>query len=55
MEGEKESKDRKINERRILVECIMEKGWEIYNGNIKENKEREFTFTGKRSARGLIT
>lgn len=50
MEGEKKSKDRKINKRRILVECIVEKGWGIYNSNIKEDKEREFTFTGRRSA-----
>lgn len=41
------SKDKKVNgEGRKLVEFIEEKGWEIFNGNIKGAEEGEYTFTG---------
>lgn len=48
-EGEKEgreSKDRKMDkEGKILVGFLQEKGWKIFNGRIRKDEEREFTFT----------
>lgn len=46
--GEKRrSKDKKLNkEERILVKFVEEKGWEIFNENIKGNKEGECTYSG---------
>lgn len=42
------SKDKRIDkERRKLISFIEEKGWEIYNGNMKEDEEGEYTFIGK--------
>lgn len=43
------SKDRKVNkEGRILVEFIKERGWSIFNGVVKGDKEEEYTYTGGR-------
>lgn len=28
------------------MRIMEEKGWSIFNGNVKGDKEREFTFTG---------
>jgi len=46
--GEKgrRSKDEKINrDGRKLVELVEEKGWSIFNGNMRGDEEGEFTFT----------
>lgn len=55
-EGEKEkerkgknSKDGKINrEGRRMLEFIGEKGWCIFNRNVKGDEEGEYTFTGEK-------
>lgn len=48
--GEEEgrrSKDGKINsEDRKLIEFIEERGWCLFNGNVKGGEEGEYTFTG---------
>lgn len=41
------SKDEKINRKgRKLVEFIEEKGWCVFNGNVKGDEKGEYTFTG---------
>ncbi|EZA50332.1 hypothetical protein X777_11276 [Ooceraea biroi] len=47
-EGERRnSKDKTINkEGRPLIDFIEEKGWSLFNGNIKGGEDREYTFTG---------
>ncbi|XP_024893159.1 golgin subfamily A member 6-like protein 2, partial [Temnothorax curvispinosus] len=43
------SKDKKVDrEGRLLVKSLEERGWEIFNGNVKGDEEGEFTFTGGR-------
>lgn len=44
---ERKSKDEKVNrEGKELVEFIEDKGLSIFNGSIKGDEERKFTFTG---------
>jgi len=46
-EKRRRSKDGKINrDGRKLVELVEEKGWSIFNGNMRGDEEGEFTFTG---------
>jgi len=33
-------------EDRKLIEFVEEKGWEIFNGNMRGDEEGEYTFTG---------
>ncbi|XP_024883827.1 uncharacterized protein LOC112462336 [Temnothorax curvispinosus] len=41
------SKDKKVDrEGRLLVNSLEERGWEIFNGNVRGDEEGEFTFTG---------
>lgn len=41
------SKDKKFDKKgRILVKVVEEKGWEIFNGNIRGDKKGECTYTG---------
>lgn len=43
------SKDKKVNaEERILLERLEELGWVIWNGDMRRNEEREWTYTGAR-------
>ncbi|XP_024868251.1 trichohyalin-like [Temnothorax curvispinosus] len=43
------SKDKKVDrEGRLLVNSLEERGWEIFNGNVRGDEEGEFTFTGGR-------
>lgn len=45
--GGRRSKNGKINrEGRILVDFVEERGWSVFNGNIKGDEEGEFTYTG---------
>ncbi|XP_071579341.1 uncharacterized protein [Temnothorax nylanderi] len=47
--GGRRSKDKKIDrEGRRLINSIEERGWEIFNGNVRGDEEGEFTFTGGR-------
>lgn len=47
--GKRQSKDRKINgEKRKMVDFLEEKGWRIFNGNVRGDEEGEYTFTGGR-------
>lgn len=43
------SEDKVINKnRRRLIQVIEEKGWQIFNGNIKWDEKEEWTYTGGR-------
>lgn len=45
--GERQSKDGKMNEEgRKLVAFVEEKGWSLFNGNIKGDENGEFIFIG---------
>lgn len=47
--GKRQSKNRKINgERRKLVDFLEERGWRIFNGNVRGDEEGGYTFTGGR-------
>lgn len=49
IERSRKSKDKKmVRKGRRLVGYIEKKGWEIYNGNMKGDAKREFTFTGRK-------
>lgn len=42
--GERNSKDKKVNKKgRILVECLEERSWSIFNGKVKGDEEGEYT------------
>lgn len=46
MGGGKKSRDKKVNkEGRVLLGRIKEVGWEIFNGNMKRDEERDWTYT----------
>lgn len=42
----RQSKDKVINrEGRVLVEFVEERGWSVFNENMKRNEQGEYTFT----------
>lgn len=47
-DGGRKSKDRKIKERRMLIEFLGKRGWCIFNGSVRGDEGGEYTFTGGR-------
>lgn len=49
--GKRDTKDVKINkEGRSLIEFIEKREWMVFNGKVREDKERQLTFTGERGS-----
>ncbi|EZA50916.1 hypothetical protein X777_10743, partial [Ooceraea biroi] len=47
--GGRRSKDKKVNkEGRVMINFLEDRGWSLFNGNIKGDEDGEFTFTGGR-------
>lgn len=47
--GDRKLRGKKINrEEKILLSRIEEVGWEIFNGNVKGDEERDWTYRGAR-------
>lgn len=53
--GKRKSKDKKVNEEgSILVECLEESDWSIFNGGVKGDEKGEYTYTGERGNTVII-